>query len=475
MKLRPKSTSRIVETDQLSNAAPKRRGSPVPVILVLAILGAGGYFGWKAFESRQAAKRAREAEYQRLLAERERLLHADDEEKKPEPVKVVIEEPVPEKPPEPKKKSEAELLREEEAARKAVMAQVEEARKKSEAKPMGGIAGIRFGEPIKDGAPVTWGTALMNEAGDSVASRGVAFSVYGPTLKKPFMSFGARPLVWVTPKTRRAYRIEFSRPLKPRAGLVHDSETTNLVAMLKDKFKCEAFAPRPALPERAGCEFVLPLGPTTITVGEYGTLLKFLVEREDLKAEALTETETLRQEKRDVAEDGPILDSKRYPHGPIDKKRYRGVRLKDETPRAFCGIVFASAPPETAEIVNPQKGAKGFFLNYKMAKCPPFRGFLYGKADIDPVRGGVYAVTLNSEGGTEGQDDKDYYQSVRAALSDHYKVTPSEKKGDGEYPELTYRVGDLVIVFGADPRGGFFLRAENEVLAAMANATSAKK
>ena len=451
----------------LSNTGPKRRGSPIPVILVLLVLGAGGYFGWKAFESRQAAKRAKEAEYQRWLAERERLRNL------PEPEtnvvkKIEVQEAKPEPPPEPPKKTEAEILREEEALRKAVWAQIEEARKKSDAQPMGGFAGIRFGEPIASGAPVKWGTALEEEAGDSVSSRGVAFAVYGPKLKKPFMSLGTSPLVWVTPKTRSPYRIEFSRALAAKGDTKHDPETTNLVAILQTKFKSEPFAPRPSVPGRAGCEFVFPLGVTTLIIGEYGGQLKFSIERSDLKEQARSETDTLRQEKSVVTEDGAILDSKRYPNRGIDRKKYRGVRLKDETPRAFCGIVFASTPPETARIVVPQKGPKGFFLDYGMAKCRPFRGFSYGRADIDSVRGGIFAVHLTSEGGTEGQDDKDYYESVKSSLSEHYKVTPSEKKGEGAYPELTYQIGDLTVVFGPDPRGGFYLNAVNQVLAAMA-------
>ena len=451
----------------LSNTGPKRRGSPIPVILVLLVLGAGGYFGWKAFESRQAAKRAKEAEYQRWLAERERLRNL------PEPEtnvvkKIEVQEAKPEPPPEPPKKTEAEILREEEALRKAVWAQIEEARKKSDAQPMGGFAGIRFGEPIASGAPVKWGTALEEEAGDSVSSRGVAFAVYGPKLKKPFMSLGTSPLVWVTPKTRSPYRIEFSRALAVKGDTKHDPETTNLVAILQTKFKSEPFAPRPSVPGRAGCEFVFPLGVTTLIIGEYGGQLKFSIERSDLKEQARSETDTLRQEKSVVTEDGAILDSKRYPNRGIDRKKYRGVRLKDETPRAFCGIVFASTPPETARIVVPQKGPKGFFLDYGMAKCRPFRGFSYGRADIDSVRGGIFAVHLTSEGGTEGQDDKDYYESVKSSLSEHYKVTPSEKKGESAFPELTYQIGDLTVVFGPDPRGGFYLNAVNQVLAAMA-------
>ena len=204
-----------IPKEELSNTGPKRRGSPIPVILVLLVLAAGGYFGWKAFESRRAAERARAAEYQKWLAERERLRNL------PEPEtnvvkKVEVVEVKPEAPP-PKKKTEAEILREEQAQRKAVWAQIEEARKKSSAQPLGGFAGIKFGEPIESGAPVTWGTALEEEAGDSVSSRGVAFAVYGPKLKKPFMSLGTSPLVWVTPKTRRPYRIEFSRSRASRS------------------------------------------------------------------------------------------------------------------------------------------------------------------------------------------------------------------------------------------------------------------
>ena len=58
---------------------------------------------------------------------------------------------------------------------------------------------------------------------------------------------------------------------------------------------------------------------------------------------------------------------------------------------------------------------------------------------------------------------------MKASLSEHYKVTPVEKKGDGMFPDLAYQVGDLVVTFGPDPRGGFYLNAVNVVLAAMAS------
>ena len=435
-----------------------RRGSALPAILVVIALCVVGFFGWKAFESRRAAKRAQEEEYRKKLAERDRLLFAGVSETNEVKKVEVVEAPPPvELPPEPPKKSEAEILREEEAHRKAVWAQIEEARKKSDAKPLESFAGIRFGEPFAAGAPVKWGTAFEESAGDSVTARGVAFAVYGP---KPTKPFGTKPLVWVTPKERRPYRIEFSRPLAAKAATKHDPETTNLVAQIQSRFKVEPFTPRPCVPGRAGCEFV---------IGEYDGSLCFAVEREDVRESARAETESLRQDMRVVSADGERLDSKRYPNGGLDQKKYRGLLLKDETPRAFCGVVFGSLPPEGTTIQVPQKGAKGFFLNYRMAKCPPFRGFVYGRADIDPVRGGVYAVHLSSEGGAYGQDDKDYYESVKASLSEHYKVTPVEKKGDGMFPDLAYQVGDLVVTFGPDPRGGFYLNAVNVVLAAMAS------
>ena len=443
-----------------------RRGSALPAVLVVIILCVVGFFGWKAFESRRAAKRAQEEEYRRKLAERDRLLFAGVSETNEVKKAEVVEAPPIELPPEPPKKSEAEILREEEAHRKAVWAQIEEARKKSDAKPLDGFAGIRFGEPFESGAPVKWGTAFEESAGDSVAARGVAFAVYGP---KPTKPFGTKPLVWVTPKERRPYRIEFSRPLAPKSAAKHDPETTNLVAQIQSRFKVEPFTPRPCVPGRAGCEFVFPLGTSTVTIGEYDGNLCFAVEREDIRESARAETESLRQDMSVVSADGERLDSKRYPNGGLDLKKYRGLRFKDGTPPSFCGVVFGSAPSENTTVQVPQKGAKGFFLDYRMAKCPPFRGFVYGRADIDPVRNGVFAVHLSSEGGAYGQDDKDYYESVKNSLSQHYKVTPVERKGDGEFPELTYQVGDLAVTFGPDPRGGFYLNAVNGVLAALAN------
>ena len=463
----------------LTNVPPRKgKGSPVPVLVALAVLGVAGYFGWKEFDRRMKVRRAHEAEQARLRAELERRerdeaarLAAEEEarraaaeaaKKQPDETPVVVEKP------KVKERSETEILLEEAAARKKMLAEIEEARKKPDARPLNGFGGIRFGEPMANvGAPVKWGTVLPD--GASVDARGATFAVYGPELKQPFLSMGRKPVVWVTPKTLRPYRIEFSRPMALKGDDRHDAETTNLVAFISRRYESKPFVLGPSRPGRKGCEYVFPFGSGTISIVERGSDLTFALEREDLKKEALAEAATLRAEQKQVAEaDGKALDSTRYPHGEIDRKKYPGVRLKDETPRAFCGVVFASPPPESATLVVPQKGDKGFFLDYVRAKCRPFRGFTRGRADIDPYRGGVYAVRLFSQGGDGGLDDREYFEKIKATLDAHYKVTAKERKGELDLPELTYAVGDLDIVFGPDPRGGFYLNAKNRVLAKLA-------
>ncbi|MGN0852050.1 MAG: hypothetical protein ACI4Q3_01590 [Kiritimatiellia bacterium] len=462
----------------MTNEGPRQKKSIVPAVILLLVVAAGGYFGWQAISGRAAAERRRAAaaaeeqarlkaeeeakkaaaEQARLKAEEEARRRAEEEAKK----KTVA--------PKPKEKTPEELWAEELAARKAVLAEIEAARNDPNAKPLAGFAGIKFAEPLKDGNPVYWGPVLRD--GETIEDRGVTFAVFGPALAKPFMTLGTTPVVWVTPKTRRPYRIEFSRKLAFKFGEFHDPETTNIVVYLKGRFQRKAFATQPYYTKRVGCEFVFPIGKSTVTVGEYGQDLKLVVEREDMKLEAKAESDALRRETlaAEATDAGKLLDSKRYPQGELAS--FAGVKMKKfspETPTSFCGLRFAFKAKPLTPIDNPQHGVKGFFLDYRRAKCPVFMGFDHGRADIDPHRGGVFAVRLASEGGVEGLDDGEYFNVVRRILTKRYKVEPEEKKVEGcESPELTYRVGDVTITFGPDPRGGFRLDAVNKVLAEIA-------
>lgn len=464
----------------LTSEGPKQKKSFIPLLIILVIVGVAGYFGWKTISDRAEAKRraAEAAELQRQkqleeeaakkkAAEEEARRKAEEEEAARRRAEAEKNKPPP---PKPKEKTPEELWAEELAARKVVLAEIEKARNDPDAKPLNGFAGIKFTEPLKDGNPIYWGPILRD--GESVDDRGATFAVFGPTLSKPFMTLGTTPVVWVTPKTRRPYRIEFSRKLAYKFGEFHDSETTNIVVFLKGRFQRKAYATMPYYTKRTGCEFVFPIGKSTVTVGEYGQDLKLIVEREDMKAEAKSESDALRKETlaAESADESKLLDSKRYPQG--DLASFAGVKMKKfapETPTSFCGLRFAFKPKALTPIDNPQNGVKGFFLDYRRAKCPVFKGFDHGRADIDPYREGVFAVRLASEGGVEGLDDKEYFEVVRKILARRYKVEPKEKKiEDCECPELTYKVGDVTITFGPDPRGGFHLDAVNTVLAEVA-------
>lgn len=463
----------------LSNKPHGKSGIPfVLVLLFLALMGGGGYFGWKTYVDGKAARREAERqallEKQRLAAEeaKRKAEEAEAKKKAEEEAKRKAEEEARRKAAEEEARRRAaiktpqQLWLEELAAKKAVLAKIDEARKSSTIEPLKKIGGIAFDEPLT-GEPVRWGPIL--DSGDSVDARGATFAVFGPKRTKPFMTLDPTPLVWVTPKTRRPYRIEFSRKLALKNDAVHDPETTNIVVKLRDSLKSKAFATLPYYPSRRGCEFVFPVRQSTVTVGEYGDTLRMVVEREDMKAEAKAESDALRKDALAAETDDKAkpLDSKRYPMGAF--ARYPKFKPSPATPEAFCGIVFGKQAKPLTPIVTPQNGPKHFFLDYRRAKCPAFRGFDQGRADVDPHRGGVYAIHLMSEGGVDGLDDGEYFDAVRKALSRRYKVEPVEKKNALPFPELTYRVGDLAISFGPEPHGGFHLKAEHVILAEFAS------
>jgi hypothetical protein len=445
---------------QLSNSSSGGGGGSTTIIIILAlvIVGVGGFFALKKlFPSKPKVQEVIDLP---VIKE----LPSDGGKKKEEPKKV-------EEPPvvEEKKVSKQELLKkkydETMASRKEAYGKIAQARDEEGSKALPGLKGIKFGE-VEKGVPSVWGPILP---GDSIEKCGVTYAVYGKAVSKPLGTLGKTPLIWVTPKTKRVFRIEFFRPLKKDKKTGHDPETASLSAMMAKILKRDPIVTHNSEPGLPGVEYVFPSAQTTVKVGEYGDMLKVFVEHEGLRVEAKNESDVFRAEMvADVSQD-KLLESTRYPQGEFGKYRGVKVRFAKGTPTSFCGVTFGKTAPEWAAKVYPKNGEKMFYLNYTRAKCKAFKGFDVGKAKVDPYRGGVYEVTLyNSQDGLEGLDDESYYKSIRGALDRHYGVKPVEKPGKGKYPELVYTIGDVSVVFGPDLNGGFRLGAVNKVLAEIA-------
>ena len=484
----------------LSNRTRGGGGSVVVKLIFLAAICAAGFFGWKQFKAykarlrpapppavkpvvveelppeppRKVAAKPKKPLRKRRLTEAERdelaIQQFEEEERRKKALENDPAEIERRRQEALKRQMEADAaarrrFEEVETARKAALDQIAAARKDPAARTLPGLKGIRFGT-VQDGVASAWGPILD---GDSVDKSGITYAVYGAPVAKPVGTLEARPLVWVTPKTRRAFRIEFFRAIKRTPRNRHDAETASLVDMMKGALKRDPVVLHASDPDLAGAEYVFPSGETTVRVGEYGDRLKLIAEHEGLRQEAKAEADELRKAAAVDESDDNLLISTRYPQGPA--VNYKGLisRFREGTPKSFCGLIFGRQPPEGATIVNPKNGEKGFYLDYGRAKCPAFKGFTVGKADIDRYRGGVFAVTLyNSEGGQDGLDDAAYFKSVRDALDRQYLVKPEEKAGTREFPELVYQKGDVCIVFGPNHNGGFRLRAENQVLADIA-------
>jgi hypothetical protein len=446
---------------RLSNDSSGGQGggsSTFIVILVIAAVAVAGFFGFKKlFPSKPKVQETIELPVTKELPSDEGKPQAEPE-KKAEPPPV-----------EEKKVSQEELLRkkydETMASRKEAQGKIAEARKDETAKALPGLKGIRFGD-VQKAVPSVWGPVLN---GDSIEKCGVTYAVYGPKIAKPLGTLESRPLVWVTPKTKRAFRIEFFRALKKSPKTGHDAETASLAGMMAKVLKREPIETHRSEPGLPGVEYVFPSADTTVRVGEYGDMLKVIVEHEGLRAEAKTEADILRAEMvSDSSQDG-LLVSGRYKQGDLGNYNDVKVRFQKGTLPSFCGITFGKTPPEWVATVNPKNGEKAFFLDYGRAKCKVFKGFDVGKAKIDPYRGGVYEVVLyNSQGGMDGLDDLSYYKSVRNSLDRQLAVKPVEKPGKDGCPEVVYEIGDVKVVFGPDINGGFRLSAVNRVLADIA-------
>lgn len=369
-----------------------------------------------------------------------------------------------EKPPAPPpKKTVAQLKAEADEAQHKLDFQIEEAKKASKGKELPGFAGVRFGDPAQ--GETLYYTSIPDAAGNTNGG-GYGCVVLGPKLAKPFRSFVKNPLLYVTPKSRKVYRIEFSLDLKKTPSTMPDAETTNVVALLEKKFRRDALHLDPALYPLGRREYVFPFGETTLTVGEYGgDWLKLIVEHDGVRAEAKGETETAHKEALGEKVRVKILGSDKYPtQGEV--KIGRG-KLKKGTIRSFCGLRFGNSAPYDAKFVSTPQGGRAFFIDYRKAKLTPFMGFDHGTAEVGRANGAIMAVELYSDGSDEGLTDEEYFGKVRQALEDFYSVKPQTSTGDGPCPKLVYALGDVALTLAPDPRGGFMLRAENTVFKAL--------
>ena len=429
---------------------PEERGNPLlPVLMILGLLALVGAAGFGVYVvlhmDRFFPKQAEveEEEAPKPLAKPElKPVEA------PPPPPVVEEKP--EEPPPPKKTLE-EMREEAAAAGRELAAKIAEARKDGH-KPIPGFGGVRFDEPL-EGRPV-----LREEQ----PGGGTAFAVLGPALKKPLFAFVARPLVWVTPKTHKAFRIEYACDLAKPAGEALSPETTNVVAAITAKFDRQPFSLDVEKYPLAPRTFVYVFGDTSLTLEECGgTRLKLVIEREGYAETIRKESEAVRAETLAGKANASVLGSSKYPNGGKVKSR---VRTKSSSPSAFCGVVFGTLPPAGARLAPQHYGVGGFYLDYRFAKCEPFFGFDHGKVTVGDA--GVSAVELFSDGSADGLTDEEYAAHVRAALQAYFKTKLMPPK-DASSKDETLVVGEVTVTFGPDPRGGFRLKAEHAKYAAL--------
>ena len=98
-------------------------------------------------------------------------------------------------------------------AQKALDQEIAKARA-ADAKSLPGFAGIRFGN-VMDGDVISLERLPDYEKhGDE----GLCCQMFGPKLAKALNRFGTQPMVYVTPKTHKVFRIEFSRPIERKPG-----------------------------------------------------------------------------------------------------------------------------------------------------------------------------------------------------------------------------------------------------------------
>ena len=434
-------------------------GCLIPILLLVAAAGVGGFLIHRYVGFDKILDKFRPRQHADAKIIDPSTLHTPKVEKKapPPPVETnVVEEVEEEKP----KKTVLQLKAETDAAQKALDQEIAKART-ADAKSLPAFAGIRFGNVIDGPAISLERLPDCEKHGDD----GLCCQMFGPKLPKAFNRFGTQPTVYVTPKTHKVFRIEFSRPIERAAKWKLNPDTTNLVQDLTVKLKRTPFSLDVAKFPLANHEFVFPLGETTLTVGEYGgTQLKLIVEHAGIRASAAAETEAVRKESRGESANLSALTSDKYPNGGMVK--FGRVRMKKGTPKAFCGIVFGSLPPYSARIITPPSStaAHCFYVDYRTTKCKPFMNFIHGKAELSGINGAVTAVSLFCNEPDNGLTDAEHFEKARQAIEHKFKTKPTAEEGDGPVKKLTYSVGSLEITLGPDPQSGFYLKAVNTTL-----------
>ena len=378
-------------------------------------------------------------------------------EEPPKPVETnVVEAPV--EPPPPPVKTVVELKAEADEAQRALDLEIARARTTS-GKTLMSFAGIRFGDEASASAISLEG--LPSDGG--APEDGLCHRLLGPKQGKSLCGLDVQPVLFATPKTHRVFRIEFGRTIERRTGWAVSPVTTNLVEMLAGRMKRRPFALDLAKYPLGERRYVFLAGETTVTVCECGgERLKLVVEHGGLRQAAKDETAGFRKESLDSPVDTKALTADTYPNSGMVK--FGRVRTKNGTPKAFCGIVFGSLPPYSAKMAAPASSAdsKGFFIDYRKAKCRPFMNFDHGRAEVSAINGAVIAVTLYSNGPEDGMTAEDYLAKARGALERKFKAKPVRTSGEGALQEVAYSVGSMEISLGPDPCGGFFLKAVNE-------------
>ena len=450
----------------LRNAYEEKKsiGCLIPTLVLLLLAAGGGYFAHKNhyIDFNKILDKIRPAQHPDVQII-DPSLHIDDNKPvkappKPVETNVTVAPPPVEPPPKPKKTT-GQLRAESDEAQRALNAEIAKARESARSLPS--FAGIKFGDVMK-GLPLALET--LPDASDTNET-GLCYLMYGPKLPKAFRNFDNPPMVYVTPQSRKIFRIEFTQAIPRQPGLALNPETTNLVEVLSGKLKSKSFSLDFELYPMGDREFVFPLGMTTLTVGEYGgAKLRLTIEQDEFRQLARSETEAFRKEALSQKIGLKALTSDKYPNAGVVK--FGRLRMKAGTPKSFCGVVFGSLPPYSAKISTPASSSdpRGFFIDYRKSKCSPFMNFDHGKAEVSAINGAVIAVRLYSNGPDNGLSDAEYYSLIRTALETRYQTKPVDVKGDGPLAEVTYAVGSLEIALGPDKRGGFALSAVNTVL-----------